>query len=164
SQMGPRLGPRKNVLLGMALSIGVTLGMGITLDIWVLAGLAAVNGLAQAPGGPGNVGTMAGWFHKHERGRVMGLWPTNFTVGALASGWVMAGVLKVADWRWCFYTGVIVLSVVWVQFYVFQRNRPEDVGLAPIDDPVTPVDESKVVEPPPTAGLGLSRNAWTNLF
>src|SRR5215468_7946568 len=117
SQMGPRLGPRKNVLIGMALSICVTLAMGLTLDIWLLAGLVAVNGLAQATGWSGNVGTMAGWFHKHERGRVMGLWSTNFTIGALASGWVLAGVLKIADWRWCFYTGSIVLSIVWVQFY-----------------------------------------------
>jgi len=123
-----------------------------------------VNGLAQATGWSGNVGTMASWFHKHERGRVMGMWTTNFTVGALASGWVMAAVLDVADWRWCFYTGVIVLSVVWVQFYMFQRNAPEDVGLAPIDDPATPVDESKLAEPPMTAGLGLSREAWTNLY
>lgn len=164
SQMGPRLGPRRNVLLGMALSIGVTLAMGIAPNIWVLAGLVAVNGLAQATGWSGNVGTMAGWFHKHERGHVMGLWSTNFTVGALASGWVMAGVLDIASWQWCFYTGAIVLTIVWLQFYLLQRDRPEDVGLAPVDDPVTAVDESKLVEPPPSAGLGLSRDAWTNLL
>jgi OPA family glycerol-3-phosphate transporter-like MFS transporter len=161
SQMGPRLGPRRNVLLGMALSVMVTVAMGVTLNIWVLAGLVAVNGLAQATGWSGNVGTMANWFHKHERGRVMGLWSTNFTIGALASGIVMGVVLDRADWRWCFYTGGIVLAVVWLQFYLVQRNRPEDVGLAPIDDPVTAVDESKLVDPP---GLGLSRDAWTNLL
>jgi MFS transporter, OPA family, glycerol-3-phosphate transporter len=161
SQMGPRLGPRRNVLLGMALSVMVTVAMGVTLNMWVLAGLVAVNGLAQATGWSGNVGTMANWFHKHERGRVMGLWSTNFTVGALASGIVMGTVLDHADWRWCFYIGGIVLAVVWLQFYLVQRNRPEDVGLAPIDDPVTEVDESRVVDPP---GLGLSRDAWTNLL
>ena len=164
SQMGPRLGPRKNVLLGMALSIVVTLAMGVTPSVWILAGLVAVNGLAQATGWSGNVGTMAGWFHKHERGRVMGLWSTNFTIGALASGWVMSGVLGVASWQWCFYTGAIVLAVVWVQFYVLQRDRPEDVGLAPVDDPATEIDESKLAAPAPTADLGLSRDAWINLL
>lgn len=164
SQMGPKLGPRKNVLLGMALSVVVTVAMGITPSAWMLAGLLGVNGLAQATGWSGNVGTMAGWFHKHERGRVMGAWSTNFTVGSIASGFAMAGILKIADWEWCFYVGAIVLSVIWLQFYVLQRNRPEDVGLAPVDDPETEVDESKIVDPPESAGIGLSREAWTNLM
>ena len=191
SGMGTKLGPRKNVLIGMCASIAVTLTMGISLTVPMLMGLVAVNGLAQATGWSGNVGTMANWFHKHERGRVMGVWSTNFTVGSLASSWTMAGVLYLAalyggDWRWCFYVGAFVLIIVTAQFYFVQRNRPEDVGLSPVDDPVTPVDESMM--PEPVAGgplpaarivrdatltdrirvkvdaLGLSRDAWTNLF
>src|SRR5262245_42260832 len=69
--MGTRLGPRRNVLLGMALSIAVTAQGGLTLSVPVMMGLVGINGLAQATGWSGNVGTMAGWFHKHERGRVM---------------------------------------------------------------------------------------------
>jgi sugar phosphate permease len=171
SWMGTRLGPRRNVLLGMAISIAATAAMGVTLSVPVMAGLVAINGLAQATGWSGNVGTMAGWFHKHERGKVMGAWSTNFTVGSLVSGWTMAWVLGLHGdgepdpWRWCFYTGALVLTVVWVQFFFLQRNRPEDVGLPPVDDPVTPVDESKIVEPPRgKGGLGLSREAWTNLM
>ncbi len=168
--MGTRLGPRRNVLLGMALSVGCTLAMGLTLDAWLWAGLIAVNGLAQATGWSGNVGTMAAWFHKHERGRVMGLWSTNFSVGALTSAWVLGWVLSMHDeglpepWRWTFFTGAAVLMVVWAQFFVLQRNRPEDVGLPAIDDPVTEVDESRHPEPPMEGFLGLSRQAWTNLL
>jgi sugar phosphate permease len=163
SRMGPALGPRKNVLIGMALSVCVTLAMGIAPTWKVMAGLVAVNGLAQATGWSGNVGTMAGWFHKHERGRVMGIWATNFTVGALASGWVMAWVLDVASWQWCFYTGAAVLTAIWINFYIHQRNTPEDVWLAPVDDPETEIDESKLVEPANTK-IALSRDAWINLF
>src|SRR5678816_289669 len=50
SYMGTRLGPRKNVLIGMVASVVVTLAMGVTLDAWTMAGLVAVNGLAQATG------------------------------------------------------------------------------------------------------------------
>ena len=159
SRMGPKLGPRRNVLLGMALSVTVTLAMGVTMSWQVMAGLVAINGFAQATGWSGNVGTMASWFHKHERGRVMGLWSTNFTVGALTSGWVMALVLDLASWQWCFFTGGAVLAAIWVQFYFLQRNRPEDLGLAAIDDPVTEIDEAKAPEPD-----GLSRSAWINLM
>ncbi len=166
SGMGPKLGPRVNVLLGMGISIVVTIAMGVALSPWLLAGLIAMNGLAQATGWSGNVGTMAGWFHKHERGRVMGWWSTNFTVGAIASGFVMGYVLgdgktETQPWAWCFYTGAFVLIAVWIQFYFLQRNRPESVGLDPIDDPVTPVDESQIAD----AGteFKLSRDAKINL-
>ena len=164
SGMGTKLGPRKNVLIGMGLSVCVTIGMGVTLSPRVMAGLVAVNGLAQATGWSGNVGTMAAWFHKHERGRVMGLWSTNFTVGALVSGWVMGAVLDIYTWPSTFFVGAGVLAAVWLQYLLFQRNRPEDVGLPPVDDPVTPVDESTA--PPPVAAgpMGLSRDAWINLF
>jgi sugar phosphate permease len=180
SYMGTRLGPRRNVLLGMMLSILATLAMGVTLDLRVVFGLMAANGLAQATGWSGNVGTMAGWFHKHERGRVMGAWSTNFTVGSIASGFAMAAILgwhalpevvpprlvvpDAAPWRWCFYLGALVLILVAIQFYVLQRNRPEDVGLAPVDDPVTPEDESRGDPPPGDGPMGLSRTAWTNLL
>ncbi len=166
--MGTRLGPRRNVLLGMALSVGVTLAMGVTLSVPLLMGLVAINGLAQATGWSGNVGTMAGWFAKSERGRVMGVWSNCFTVGALTSGWVMAWVLgrhgagEPAPWRLCFFTGAVVLAVVWVQFFFLQRNSPEDVGLAPVDDPVTP--EKQRDEAPTSGFMGLSASAWTNLL
>ncbi len=167
SSMGTRLGPRKNVLIGMGVSVIVTAAMGISLDGWTMAGLLFVNGLAQATGWSGNVGTMAGWFYKSERGRVMGAWSTNFNIGSLVSGWVLAWVLGLAapaPWRWCFYTGAFVLTAIWIQFFFLQRNSPEDVGLPPIDDPVTPVDESKVDEPIASGFMGLSRPQWTNLM
>lgn len=166
SAMGTRLGPRVNVLLGMGLSVLATLAMGVTLSPLVMGGLVAVNGVAQATGWSGNVGTMAGWFHKHERGRVMGLWSTNFTVGALASTAVMGLVLgsKSLDWSWCFYVGAAVLTAVWVQFYILQRNRPEDVGLSPMDDPATPENEAFTPDRLPSGRFGLDSRAWTNLF
>ena len=160
SRVGTWIGPRKNVLIGMAVTGAVAIVMGAIVDPWLWGVLIFLTGLAQATGWSGNVGTMAGWYHRHERGRVMGVWATNFNLGALVAGWAMAGVLGVAGFRWCFFTGGIVMSVMWLQFYVLQRNRPEDVGLEPVDDPVTEIDESKIPDPPP----GLSRAQWTNLL
>jgi OPA family sugar phosphate sensor protein UhpC-like MFS transporter len=167
SRMGPKLGPRLNVLIGMALSITVTAAMGISVSPWTFAGLMAVLGLSQATGWSGNVGTMANWFHKHERGRVMGAWSTNFTVGSLVAVGVYGILLGDVDakdqpWTLPFFVGASVLAVIWIQFYFFQRNEPEDVGLPPIDDPETPlIDESKVVEP---KEVKLTREQWTNLL
>src|SRR5262249_53899644 len=90
SQMATRLGPRRHVLIGMALSIGGTTAMGLMFkDPWIMGGLFFVNGIAQATGWSGCVGTMAAWFVKSERGRVMGVWSTNFTAGSLLSAWAL---------------------------------------------------------------------------
>jgi OPA family sugar phosphate sensor protein UhpC-like MFS transporter len=109
---------------------------------------------------------MANWFHKHERGRVMGMWATNFTFGSLVAAGAYALLLgdaaaKDQPWQQPFFVGAAVLAVIWIQFYFFQRNTPEDVGLAPIDDPVTEIDESKLVEP---EHVKLTREQWTNLL
>lgn len=168
--MGTRLGPRRNVLFGMAMSLSVTLALGVTLSIPVMMGLVAINGVAQATGWSGNVGTMAGWFAKHERGRVMGVWSNCFTVGALSSGWVMAWVLarhapgEAAPWRLCFFTGAAVLAAVWVQFYFLQRNNPEDVGLSPIVEQESASEPERGAGPPARGLMGLSASAWTNLL
>jgi OPA family sugar phosphate sensor protein UhpC-like MFS transporter len=164
SGMGTKLGPRVNVLLGMAVSLVATVAMGVAVDAYSLGGLMLVNGLAQATGWSGNVGTMASWFHRHERGRVMGVWSTNFNIGSMVAGWAMAGVLSAAGWRWCFYTGAVVMAAVWATFFFLQRNRPEDVGLLPIDDPQTEVDEALVPDPPPSGLFGLSGEQWANLM
>jgi OPA family sugar phosphate sensor protein UhpC-like MFS transporter len=141
--MGTRLGPRRNVLLGMSISVLVALGFGLTLSAPMLMGLMLVNGLAQATGWSGNVGTMAAWFRHAERGRVMGAWATNFTVGALASAWFASWVLGGWGWRWTFWSGAVVLSLVIANFVANQRNRPEDVGLAPLDDAAEPTASAR---------------------
>ena len=169
--LGRRFGPRVNVLAGMAVSIGATLCMGVTLSVPVLAGLVAVNGLAQATGWSGNVGTMASWFHKRERGKIMGIWSTNFTVGALSStailGWVL-GRHEPGDpdpWRDTLIVGAAVLAVIWVVFYFYQRNRPEDLGLPPPEQFASDdLREREVLESRATGLTRLSREAWTNLL
>lgn len=164
--LGTRFGPRKTVLLGMALSIGITLAMGVQLDFGTLTVLAALNGLAQATGWSGTVGTMAAWFHKHERGRVMGVWATNFTVGSLASAWVLGWVLQRGGKEHpsvpeTFFAGAACLAAALIVFVLFQRNCPEDVGLDPIDDPLETTTSPEVKAAPGL--LGLSRAAWVNL-
>ena len=166
SRMGPALGPRRNVMIGMTLSIAVTIGMGMGPSPYTMGALIAVLGLAQATGWSGNVGTMANWFHKHERGRVMGIWSTNFTIGSLAAVGLFALLLGGAkpesqDWQLCYFAGAGVLAGIAVQYWLLQRTRPEDVGLVPIDDPVTEIDESKIVEP---EHIVLSRDAWINIL
>ncbi len=132
---GTRWGPRQIVLWGMAISAACNVVLGYS-QIWaVLAGAMFVNGLAQATGWPGNVGTMANWFRREERGTVMGFWATNFQWGAAGATAVAAWVLaRTGDYQWPFLSGAGLTMLAWLLFLVWQRNHPRDVGLPPLTE------------------------------
>jgi OPA family sugar phosphate sensor protein UhpC-like MFS transporter len=160
---GNRLGPRINLLAGMAISIAVGIAFGVTDTYATFLALMALSGLSQATGWSGTVGTMANWFHRKERGRVMGWWATNFTVGSLVAGPFAAWVLGHYGYRATFFAGSGVLAAVWFVFLFNQRNRPEDLGLPEVAEPVDP-DAPVAPTPSATEPLRLSRGMWTNIL
>lgn len=148
--IGPKLGARVMLLAGMALTIACGVALGFTENYHWFIVLMIINGFAQATGWSSNVGCMASWFTRGERGRVMGIWATCFQAGnavapALAS-WAMARW----GFRYAFFSGSVALGVIWAIFVLNQRNHPEDVGLPPVRDP----DEAPNNVPPDVAAAG----------
>lgn len=141
--VGTRLGPRHMLFLGMGLSILCNISAGIFGGFWPLLILMSVNGLAQATGWPGNVGTMARWTRRSERGTIMGLWSTCYQVGGLAAGLVASYLLGRFNWRASFFGGAAALAGVFALFSLLQRNGPEDVNLPPIEPEPPDSDEQK---------------------
>ena len=131
---GNRWGPRILLLIGMGVSVGVGVAFGFSNSVAMFAALMVLNGLAQATGWSNNVGNMASWFGKQERGRVMGVWATCYQVGGVAANTLAAWVLGAYGWRYSFFAGAAVLGAVWVFFVFNQRNKPSDVGLPEIDE------------------------------
>jgi sugar phosphate permease len=130
---GSKIGPRRLLLAGMAVSIGANVAFGFANNRWTFMAFMILNGLAQATGWSGNVGTMAQWFRRSERGRVMGWWSTCYQIGAVMAKTFAAAVLGWLGWRYSFWGASLVLGGIWFFFYFLQRNRPEDVGLPPIE-------------------------------
>ncbi|MDP2307386.1 MAG: MFS transporter [Pseudomonadota bacterium] len=153
--LGDKRGPRVLLLGGMAVSIGANIGFGLGNSFGTFLGLMVLNGLAQATGWSGTVGTMASWFHRRERGTVMGLWATNFQVGGVLANTFAAWLLGAYGWRYSFVGGAAVLVVVWAFVLFNQRNRPEDLGLPAIDDPEG--------APEPTTDAPWSRDVMINV-
>ncbi|NLU84517.1 MFS transporter [Rhodococcus sp. HNM0569] len=131
-----RFGPRVVVLGGLAISAVVTMFMGLLPALVFLIPLMIVQGLAQSTGWSGLLANMAQFFTIGERGRILGLWSTNYAFGGLAAapllGWVAYGLFD--SWRAAFFAGAAVVGVVFVAVLVFQRNTPRDVGLPPIEE------------------------------
>ena len=152
--LGSRLGPRVLLLVGMTLSIAANVGFGLSNSFEGFVVLMALNGLAQATGWSGTVGTMANWFRRSERGTVMGFWATNFQVGGVVANTLAAWAMGQWGFRYSFFTGAGVLLAVQAFFIFNQRNSPADLGLPLVDDPHEPKEEDG----------GLSRKAWTNIL
>ncbi len=130
--LGRKLGSRVLLGLGMAVSVACNVAFGFSANVGTFAAFMMVNGLAQSTGWPGTVGNLAQWYRRKERGTVMAVWGTCYQAGSLAAKNFASLLLAYWGWRWSFWGGSAVLLLIWAVFLYMQRNRPEDVGLAPI--------------------------------
>jgi OPA family sugar phosphate sensor protein UhpC-like MFS transporter len=91
--LGDRFGPRRILLIGMAISILAAVGTGLSATLTAFLAFAILQGIAQSTGWSNTTKTMSSWFSLAERGRVIGWWCTNYTVGAAVAlylaGWMM---------------------------------------------------------------------------
>ena len=131
--LGDRVGTRKVVMVGMFGSALAAAAMGastITVALGVLFGL---QGICQSTGWAPLVKNVGNFFSQHERGTVIGFFSTNYAVGGMVAS-IYAGYWgDLMGWPYAFYVPAATLLVIWFLFILFQRNRPEDVGLPPIE-------------------------------
>ncbi len=152
ASLGRWLGPKRLLLAGMGISVLSNVFLGFGNAYHTIFQFMALNGLAQGTGWPGCIGSLAYWFRRTQRGSVLGIWSTCYQVGSLAASAFAAYVLGRWGWRWSFFAGSAVLTTVWFLVAFLHPNRPEDVGLDPLEE-----DTLGGVEPPsePGAGRGL---------
>jgi sugar phosphate permease len=158
--VGQRIGPRRLLLGGMAISVVAGIGFGMVEALAGFALLMVVNGFGQATGWSGAVGNMANWFERKERGTVMGFWATCYQVGGVAANGMAAWVLVRYGYRYAFFAGALVLSSVIVFFFFNQANEPQDKGFAPIGED----DEAAGADPADGGATGWTREVWTTVI
>lgn len=152
-----RFGPRVVVIGGMIGAIGAACVLGVSSALLVFGGAMVVQGLAQSAGWAPLCKNMGNFFAPAERGRVLGLWSTNYAFGGLAAppflGWIAYSLFD--SWHAAFLGGAASLAVVLVVFLVFQRDEPADFGVAGAELPAQ--RKADGVEPPRRSGLALYR-------
>jgi len=130
---GDRAGPRKVVLAGLFVSVMCALAMGASTWVVLFGALFLIQGLAQSSGWAPLSKNMSMFFSRGERGMVMGLWCTNYAIGGLIASIIAGWAGDRFGWRYAFYIPAGLLLLVTLLFLLLQRNRPEDVGLPPIE-------------------------------
>jgi OPA family sugar phosphate sensor protein UhpC-like MFS transporter len=132
--LGDRFGPRKVVLTGIFLSLVTAVLMGASSSLVVFGVLFTIQGLCQSSGWAPLTKNVGEFFSRGERGRVLGFWCSNYAVGGVVASAIAGFAAQHFGWRYAFWAPAGGLLLVWVLFDLFQRNRPEDVGLPPIEE------------------------------
>lgn len=159
---GDKLGPRVVILGGLFVSVFVGILCGFTTTFWMFMLLMFIQGLAQATGWSNLLKNMSSWFSRGERGVVMGWWCSNYAIGGLiASPYAGLAADAFGHWKFAFFIPAITLFGVFLLFFFFQRNRPEDVGLPPIEEyhgvPAEVLEEGETPDEEPE---GSSKVIW----
>ncbi len=149
-----RMTNKRQLVVGMSVSVACNLAMGLLLPIGPSATPAifvvmAVHGIAQATGWPCNVGLMAKWTQRHERGGVMAMWATCYQLGSIFAKAFAAFMFGWLGLAWSFWGSSVLLAGVVVFFAIFAKERPTDAGMNPFDD--SPEDVTDPGAPNPSA-------------
>jgi MFS transporter, OPA family, sugar phosphate sensor protein UhpC len=146
---GDRLGARNVLAIGLGATILLNIVSGFAASVPFLIVVWALNGFAQATGWPVLVRTMSEWFSREERGRVMGVWSTNYQVGdAVATSIAASAIGMGLGWRWGFWLPALALAMLLPLIFRWHRNSPGDVS------PRDRVSEDQPTAPMRWADLG----------
>ena len=130
---GDRFGTRKVILIAMPCSVLAALGMGLSSSAVLFGSLFFIQGVAQSAGWAPLSKNISNFFTRQERGTVMGLWCTNYAVGGIVAS-IFAGQMgEKFGWRYAFFMPALALGGICALFWLFQRDTPEELGLAPIE-------------------------------
>jgi sugar phosphate permease len=131
--LGDKFGTRAIILFGMMLSVTASLAMGSSSTVLWMGLLFAVQGFSQASGWAPLAKNVGEFFSQRERGTIMGFWCTNYAFGGFLASILAGYSAQKFGWRYAFFVPAGVLFLIWILFFLLQRNRPEDVGLPPIE-------------------------------
>jgi OPA family sugar phosphate sensor protein UhpC-like MFS transporter len=130
---GDKFGPRPVVLCGMLGSMVAAVAMGASSSTLMMGGFFFLQGLCQSTGWAPLAKNLGNFFSRRERGVIMGFWCTNYSVGGWVASIYAGFVGQQLGWRFAFFIPAATLLGIWVLFVLFQRNRPEDVGLPAVE-------------------------------
>ena len=143
AMLSDRANARYFMPLGLALSAVMNLLLAfvpaLTASVGIFALMMFLNGWAQGMGWPPSGRVLVHWFSTNERGWKTSIWNCAHNVGGAGVGVAAAFALQQwavseADWTPAFWFPAIIALVVALIAFLLIRDRPEAVGLPPIEE------------------------------
>ena len=143
AMLSDRANARYFMPIGLALSAIMNLLIAFVPVLSASVGLFAImmfiNGWFQGMGWPPSGRVLVHWFSTTERGWMTSIWNCAHNVGGAGVGLLSAWALDTfatsdADWRPAFWAPAIAALVVALIALILVRDRPEALGLPPIEE------------------------------
>lgn len=130
-------------------------------SLWGIAIPWGINGFVNATVWSPGIGMLAQWWHRSQRGRVMGLIGVSagsaMLVMWLVTGWTVAEF----GWRAAFRFPPLLMLPAAVALFFLVRDRPSDVGLENLDQSGL-IEEQAETQLPPEKALTAYRLLYSN--
>ena len=138
-RLGEIFGSKKWVILGVAGSLVVNFIVSFASSSTTMIVLWGINGLFQSTVWSQGPRLIANWWPKAKLGSAIG-WPVACAGGASIVVWLTTTwALDFGGWRAAFRYPLILLFAALVFWWIFGKEKPQDVGLEPYKE--TDVDE-----------------------
>ncbi|WP_438271510.1 MFS transporter [Schaalia turicensis] len=143
AMLSDRANARYFMPIGLALSAIMNLLIAFVPVLSASVGLFAImmfiNGWFQGMGWPPSGRVLVHWFSTTERGWMTSIWNCAHNVGGAGVGLLSAWALDTfatsdADWRPAFWAPAIAALIVALIALILVRDRPEALGLPPIEE------------------------------
>ena len=115
------------LLTGASYYCVVLLGLFEIYEASLYVALFTLNGLLQSAVWPGCVAILSNWFSSENRGRIMGIWASNSSVGDIA-GAIIASLLQTAlhfSWPVVMFGTASISFIVGIMFLLTVEERPK---------------------------------------
>lgn len=143
AMLSDRANARYFMPIGLALSAVMNLLIAyvpaLSASVGVFAVMMFINGWFQGMGWPPSGRVLVHWFSTSERGWMTSIWNCAHNVGGAGVGLLSAWALDTfavndADWRPAFSVPALAALVVALIAFLLIRDRPEAIGLPPIEE------------------------------
>ena len=133
--LGDKFGGRVMVTIGGLLSVVLNWVTSFGTSYWTIFAPWAANGYAQSMAWAPGSRMLSNWWPAEQRGTAFGFYlfaagSSSIVIFAIGAGLAAANL----SWEWIFRLPVLLLAVASVVFYFVARDKPQDVGLPPLED------------------------------
>jgi OPA family glycerol-3-phosphate transporter-like MFS transporter len=133
--LGDRFGGRVMVTMGGLLSVVLNWVTSFGTTFWTILLPWAANGFAQSMAWAPGSRMISNWWPEKERGKAYGLYTFAAGSSSVLIFAISAGIAAMQlPWQWMFRLPVLLLAVACAVFWFVARDKPQDVGLAPLAD------------------------------